>query len=106
MKPEIDFAPNATDAHPQLTLTPWTTGTPERVGWYVASAEQNDDARRYHDGEQWSDWCHADASEDDHDRARATPARTQSGIEYRGLTEMHAAWLTAEMEREPRPCGS
>ena len=84
-----------------LTLTPWNTGAPERVGWYNASRERNPEAWRYHDGNAWSALCKADDPEAIMDRARATRAVTQDGIEHRGLTEQGAGWLAAELEREP-----
>ena len=97
MRPAINSEPIATPDHPQFDLTPWANGAPARAGWYAASAERNDTIRRHHDGNLWSDWCHADAPEEDFDRARATPALSQVGIEYRGLTERSAAWVSAEM---------
>lgn len=84
-----------------LALTPWSTGAPPEPGWYSASMERNPDARRYWDGSMWSAPCYCDDPQGHFDRARATLGETQDGIEWRGLTESSAAWLTAEMEREP-----
>lgn len=97
MRHADNSGPTALSDHPQLTLTEWASGAPARVGWYAASLERNDTIRRHHNGKVWSDWCHADAPQPDFDRVRAVPALTQAGIEYRGLNERSAAWLSAEI---------
>lgn len=85
-----------------LDLTPWTNGTPPRVGWWAASAERNDDMRSYFDGTIWSEQVDEAASDDELDAARNTPmdpARARS-IEWRGLTRDAHDWLAGELARD------
>jgi hypothetical protein len=84
-----------------MNLTLWSTEQPARAGWYNASLERSPDARRYWNGAQWSAPCYADDPQSHFDRARRTVGETQAGMEWRGLTEGSAAWLSAELEREP-----
>ena len=100
MRANSDFTDTQLQGH-SVALTAWATGTPALAGWYIASLERSDDMRRHWDGRRWSTPCYADDPQGHFDRARSMPAESQAGIEWRGLTEGSAAWLAAELEREP-----
>jgi hypothetical protein len=63
----------------------WQTGFPVAPGWYIASYDRDADARRYWNGSRWSAPCYSDDPQLYHDRARNTPAESQSGIEWSAL---------------------
>ena len=85
-----------------LALTPWMTGTPARVGWYIASAERNPAMRAFFNGSSWSAQVDEAAPGTAFDAARATPmcsARARS-LEWRGVSRAAHDALQAEMAAE------
>lgn len=79
-------------------MTEWSNSSPPCEGWWNASTERNEDARRYwhpalsaQSPGWWSVPVYVDDPDERAERAKNSRAESQVGIEWRGLTKRRAA---------------